>query len=405
MPISFSWTPKSVKPSRSSQVLVTLWDGTPVNLASVLSVDADGTVHITVPSTNRYRILVSSALGTEAVYPTIAETFQSDKPVKSVLVVTGSEPRPNDASSVFWIGGSSMPDNMTDADLWFKSGSAAPATDTAAPTVPASVTVSAITSTSFTVSWQASSDNVGVTGYEVSVNGVVKTTTASTSATITGLTASTPYSITIRARDAVGNWSALSGATTATTSAASSTIEHNVYGTSDYPIAIAKATDNPVTVATSFYTISGTPPTWRILGARLFVPAGVSLASAGVFSFWNGNDMADQANPDLSATPTLSATMSNISTGWNEVRFASPFTIPVGKFLWVGYKIGDGTSYLSGPSVTSSFTRSVNTNQLVETEDARPANPRSWYRYDNLSYGTGGSGNHYGIDIIVDEGP
>jgi chitodextrinase len=90
--------------------------------------------------------------------------------------------------------------------------------DTQAPSVPSGLASSAIAQTSFTLSWTASTDNVGVTGYEVFKGGVSVGTTTSTSMSITGLTCNTAYSMTVKARDAAGNWSAASTAKSVTTS-------------------------------------------------------------------------------------------------------------------------------------------------------------------------------------------
>ncbi|MBL8511316.1 MAG: alpha-amylase, partial [Betaproteobacteria bacterium] len=76
-----------------------------------------------------------------------------------------------------------------------------------------------ITANAITVSWSASTDNVGVATYLVLRNGVQITTTAATSYTDTGLAASTSYSYTIKAQDAVGNTSAASSALNASTTA------------------------------------------------------------------------------------------------------------------------------------------------------------------------------------------
>ncbi len=95
--------------------------------------------------------------------------------------------------------------------------------DTTAPTVPANLASANITSTSFTLSWSAATDNVGVTGYDVYQGGVLKTSVTATSASITGLTASTAYSFTVKAKDAAGNTSASSTALNVTTSAATAT--------------------------------------------------------------------------------------------------------------------------------------------------------------------------------------
>jgi chitodextrinase len=90
-------------------------------------------------------------------------------------------------------------------------------TDAQAPSVPTNIASSNITTTSFTLSWTASTDNVGVTGYEVFQNGLSLGTSATTSRSITNLTSGTPYAMTVRARDAAGNWSAQSAALNVTT--------------------------------------------------------------------------------------------------------------------------------------------------------------------------------------------
>jgi hypothetical protein len=95
-----------------------------------------------------------------------------------------------------------------------------PVTDTTAPSTPTGLAVTGTTSSSVSLSWNASSDNVGVTGYEVFRNGVsaAVATPTGTSATVTGLSANTSYTFTVKARDAAGNRSAASSAVTGTTS-------------------------------------------------------------------------------------------------------------------------------------------------------------------------------------------
>ena len=109
------------------------------------------------------------------------------------------------------------------ANLSAASGAASVTTpakvDTQAPTIPASLSASGISASAATVSWNASTDNVGVTGYLVLRNGVQIASTAATSYNDTGLAASTSYSYTIKALDAAGNTSAASGALNVTTTA------------------------------------------------------------------------------------------------------------------------------------------------------------------------------------------
>ncbi|WP_246223787.1 GEVED domain-containing protein [Fulvivirga kasyanovii] len=88
--------------------------------------------------------------------------------------------------------------------------------DTQAPTAPGSLTASGITTTSATLSWTASTDNVGVTGYDVYLGGSLVGNTTSTSYNLTGLTASTSYTASVRAKDAAGNQSTASTVTFST---------------------------------------------------------------------------------------------------------------------------------------------------------------------------------------------
>jgi chitodextrinase len=91
--------------------------------------------------------------------------------------------------------------------------------DTSAPTQPGTPSGTP-TSSSVALSWGASTDNVGVTGYDVYQNGAKVQTVAGTSATIGGLTASTAYKFKVQAKDAAGNVSPFSSEITVTTSAA-----------------------------------------------------------------------------------------------------------------------------------------------------------------------------------------
>ncbi|MFE4632056.1 carbohydrate binding domain-containing protein [Streptomyces sp. NPDC056773] len=89
--------------------------------------------------------------------------------------------------------------------------------DTQAPTVPGSLAATGKTSTTASLSWTASTDNVGVNGYDVYQGGAKVATSTTTSATVTGLTPSTAYAFTVRARDAAGNSSAASNTVNVTT--------------------------------------------------------------------------------------------------------------------------------------------------------------------------------------------
>ena len=94
--------------------------------------------------------------------------------------------------------------------------------DTTSPTVPTGLSATPVSSTQINLSWTASTDNVGVTGYKVYRGGLLVGSSATTSYSDTGLTASTSYSYTLAACDAATNCSAQSTPVSATTMSATS---------------------------------------------------------------------------------------------------------------------------------------------------------------------------------------
>lgn len=97
---------------------------------------------------------------------------------------------------------------------------ALPALDVTAPTVPTNLQAftSAVTGTSssVTLSWNASADAVGVSGYEVFRNGIPITTSAVTNYIDPSVTSGVTYTYAVKGRDAAGNVSGASGTVTIT---------------------------------------------------------------------------------------------------------------------------------------------------------------------------------------------
>ncbi|MCX9157983.1 alpha-amylase family glycosyl hydrolase [Niveibacterium sp. 24ML] len=88
------------------------------------------------------------------------------------------------------------------------------------PTKPGTPVSGTVTATSVALTWTASTDNVGVVGYKVFRNGAEIGTASSAAYTDTTVSASTSYSYTVQAYDAVGALSPLSGALSVITPAA-----------------------------------------------------------------------------------------------------------------------------------------------------------------------------------------
>ena len=92
-------------------------------------------------------------------------------------------------------------------------------TDTTVPSTPTGLTATPASATQVNLSWTASTDNIGVTGYQIFRGGTLLTTVTTTSYSNTGLTPNTAYQYQVRAVDAAGNQSGLSTAASATTPA------------------------------------------------------------------------------------------------------------------------------------------------------------------------------------------
>ncbi|WP_241507192.1 GEVED domain-containing protein [Aquimarina sediminis] len=108
--------------------------------------------------------------------------------------------------------------------------------DTQAPSVPTGLAASNVAQTTLTLSWNASTDNVGVTGYDVYQGNTNLGSVTGTTTNITGLTASTAYQFSVKAKDAAGNESAASATLNVTTAGIPSTFDVKLRITFDrYP--------------------------------------------------------------------------------------------------------------------------------------------------------------------------
>lgn len=97
-------------------------------------------------------------------------------------------------------------------------GSATPV-DSQAPTAPTNLNSNSVTANSISLAWNAANDNTAVTSYDIfrgaTLAGSVSGSTLNY--TVTGLSANTPYTFTVKAKDAAGNVSAASNSVNVTT--------------------------------------------------------------------------------------------------------------------------------------------------------------------------------------------
>lgn len=133
------------------------------------------------------------------------------------------------------------------------------AVDATAPTVPTGLQAATLSSTSHRLTWTPSTDAYGVTAYEVKRDSTSLGTVSSNTIDVTGLTASTTYAMTVRARDGAGNWSAWSSALSV------------VQGTVNAPAApgalnYADRTDTSITLLWA----ASLPGTFPVVGYKVF---------------------------------------------------------------------------------------------------------------------------------------
>lgn len=137
-----------------------------------------------------------------------------------------------------------------------------PVVDTEAPTVPTNLATNNPTSNTISLSWTASTDNVGVAGYDIYKDGVFYATVTGTTATVAGLNPSTTYNFYIIAKDAAGNPSTASNTSAGTTLAGGQPGGNTSCGTEDFTNIPASASS----YATQTWTNNGI--TWTATDAR-----------------------------------------------------------------------------------------------------------------------------------------
>jgi chitodextrinase len=190
-------------------------------------------------------------------------------------------------------------------------GGSIPSADTQAPSAPTGLAVSGQTQTSLTLSWNASTDNVGVTAYGAYRDGAsVGTTSAATrSYSFAGLSCGTTFVLGVDAADAAGNRSARSLANAATSPCTAP----------PSPTTAVAAYSFDAGSGTALTDVSGKGNNGTISGAT-WTSAG---KSGGALSFDGVNDLAtiaDSSSLDLANGMTLEAWVRPTATGsWRTV--------------------------------------------------------------------------------------
>ena len=186
---------------------------------------------ITVPDTTPPTAVTLSAANTKSVSTVLSFTGATDNVAvtgydiykdgvlltsvtSSPYTVTGLSPL---TTYVFTVKAKDSSGNISEASNPVSVTTLEP--DTTAPTAP-NLTASATSNTSTMLTWSGATDNVGITSYDIYKDGVLIGNTTNSTFTVTGLTNSTTYLFTVKAKDEAGNISSASNSVTVTTLAA-----------------------------------------------------------------------------------------------------------------------------------------------------------------------------------------
>ena len=198
--------------------------------------------------------------------------------------------------------------------------------DTTPPSIPGGLAGNAVSATQINLSWNASTDNVAVTGYNVLRNGALVGSPTTTSFADTALAAATSYGYTVSAHDAAGNVSAPSTAVNVSTLANQPPVvaasANPMSGTAPLVVAFSSAgSSDPEGSALSYSWTFGdgttstlANPTHMYAGggsyaARLTVSDGTSSTTSGALNITVNTTAAGFVNevvvPDITAATTI----------------------------------------------------------------------------------------------------
>lgn len=190
------------------------------------------------------------------------------------------------------------------------------------PSVPTNVTATAMSPTQVNVAWAASTDNMGVAGYNIFRNGAHIGTSATATFTDTGLASNTTYSYAISAYDNAGNTSAQSTSTTVTTPTTTITIgETRALSIDDYgnanllPAQNAHLSQTGILQSLSFYVTQ--------VAGKLRLGVYDATGAGGL----PGRKLAETNE----ITPVV---------GWNSAAVTTPVTLNAGTY-WLAYLPSD----------------------------------------------------------------
>lgn len=179
-------------------------------------------------------------------YGTVDRTVTADTPLYAVFAKNGTRTyvaynMEDSAQTVQFSDGHTA--TVDPHRFYVGDGSGGGSGDSQAPSAPGNLTSTGHTDSTVDLSWTASTDNIGVAGYEIYQGTQRVATTNTTTATITNLSPETTFTFTVKAKDAAGNVSASSNDVTVTTESSSDGGSGGDHLTEDYTAGVRNIND------------------------------------------------------------------------------------------------------------------------------------------------------------------
>jgi chitodextrinase len=262
-----------------------------------------------VPTIRTFTVQMTQLAGTV--------TAQWFDPTNGTYTTVPGSPFPNTQSQTF-----TTPGNNSAGDSDWILLLTASTNDTTPPTVPTNVSATAITPSQVSVTWSASTDNIGVAGYKIFRNGPQVGTSATTTFTDTGLAANTSYTYAVSAYDTAGNNSAESASTTVTTPTTTITLgETRVLSTDD------SGNANLLPAQGAYLSQTGT-----LQSLSFYVTQVAGKLRLGVY---DATGAGGQPGNKLAETNEITPVV-----GWNTATVTTPVTLNAGNY-WLAYLPSD----------------------------------------------------------------
>ena len=243
------------------------------------------------------------------------------------------------------------------AQIW---GTTTP--DTENPSTPTNLIVTGSTSSTISLSWTASTDNIMVATYDIYLDGTLKTSSATNSATVTGLNPSTTYTFYIKAKDAAGNISSQSNTVTGTTT-------ENTGGGGN---------NNNTTCGTeNFEGISGTPNTYETIN---WTSTGITWTATDSRSDQTINNKAITVRNGTLSSSTISGGISSLT-----IKTQLKFSGTNGSFKLFINGVEKGTIPYSD-TVTTTTISNINVSGNVTISIQNNSTTSNRVAFDDLSW-------------------